>query len=240
MAVPVVLHSISFQNKSQARRFFSDMLNRYNLGEDVCSEDFLHLNELLLRHPEFTTKIRHGVSSIRVQSDGYGRRCFWIIGEREGQEVDFSIKTCIDAAHRPLAQQISAACRTAVRPHLRQLREDWFDARGGVSVCSESGVEINMQNSVVDHMPPRPFSTIVAGFMATIPERDLNESLLESGETSGTVTRFADENMSQRFLEFHNRMTDGRIGGSTLRVIHSRANNESSAVGRVRRDSNII
>ena len=239
MAIPVVLHSISFQNKSQARRFFSDMLNRYNLGEDVCSEDFLHLNELLLRHPEFTSKIRHGASSIRVQYDGYRHRCFWIIGE-QGQEVDFSIKTCIDAGHRPLAQQISAACRTAVRQHLRQLRQDWFDERGGVSVCSESVVEINMQNSVVDHMPPRPFSTIVAGFMATIPEPDLNESLLEPGETSGTVTRFADEDISQRFLEFHNRMTDGRIGGRTLRVIHRRANSESSVVGRVRRDSNII
>ena len=239
MAIPVVLHSISFRNKSQARIFFSEMLNRSTLGEDVCSEDFIHLNELLLRHPEFTSKTRHGVSSIRVQSDGYGHRCFWIIGE-QGQEMDFSIKTCIDAGHRPLAQQIAAACRTAVRPHLRLLRQNWFDERGGVDACSVSGVEINMQNSVIDHMPPRPFSTIVAGFIATIPESDLNESLLEPGETSGTVTRFADENMSQRFLEYHNRMTDGRIGGRTLRVIHSRANNESSSVGRVRRDSNII
>lgn len=233
MAIRIILPSRTFTSKASAKDFFRKILNRYAIGHDLNQEDFEVLSELLERHPDYEEKLRHGISSIRVLPDDQNRnRCFWIVGEND-ELTDFSYLICINGEHRPIMQQISSACRTAVSEENTEYRRQFFEERGGVATCSVSNQQIVFGNSVIDHQPPMVFNVIVRAFCAADFPEGFPEDLIESGTTSGTVTRFSDENISQRFRDFHNRL-------AVLRVIHRNANSRSAHLARIFDDANRV
>ena len=88
-AKPVHIGDLSFPRKGDADKFFRDMLNKYDLGDKVLSDDAQILTTLLSMHPESTEKIGAGVESFSVRSADYGTRCFWV-NRSDGTTEKFS------------------------------------------------------------------------------------------------------------------------------------------------------
>lgn len=90
----VILNSISFNNQSQAKEFFREMLNRYIPGERVSAEDEIHLGSLFKRHPKYAGKVGLGVEHFEVMPGDYGTQCFCVV-RMDGSKEDFSYIRCI-------------------------------------------------------------------------------------------------------------------------------------------------
>ncbi|WP_414649746.1 DCL family protein [Dyella sp.] len=70
------------------------MLSRYNIGEIVSPVDAVDLGHLLSRHNDLNQKIGCGVSHYKVDMDGYGGKCFWLV-RSDGTEEDFTYVRCV-------------------------------------------------------------------------------------------------------------------------------------------------
>lgn len=93
-AKPVVLDTRTFATQEEARGFFSEMLQRYIPGEEVCGDDARLLSSLFERHPDYLEKRGAGVKRYEVMPAEYGTQCFCVVrldGTREG----FSYHACI-------------------------------------------------------------------------------------------------------------------------------------------------
>lgn len=92
---PVTLPSKKFKSKSEATKYFSEMLLRCRDGEEVDPIDVKILFELLQRHPKVREKIGPGVKRFyRDKSPTHPTSCFHL--ERcDGTTTDFSFLSCI-------------------------------------------------------------------------------------------------------------------------------------------------
>lgn len=91
-AKPVTIGLRKFPRQQDALKFFSDMLTRYNAGDRVAEDDAIDLNALLKRHIDVDKKVGVGVDYFKVDKDGYGYKCFWIV-RVDSSQVDFTYKT---------------------------------------------------------------------------------------------------------------------------------------------------
>ena len=68
---PVVLPSISFKTKTEAKEFFRAMLHRYSDGGEISPEDDQYLFEVIQRHPEVKDKVGVGINTLtnRILND---------------------------------------------------------------------------------------------------------------------------------------------------------------------------
>ena len=95
----IQLSTRSFEKLGDARAFFTDMLNRYPLGDRVSPEDAIDLAALLKRHDEYDEKSGTGVVGFEVNQPPrdvpqFSKRCFWVI-RSDGSKMDFSIGHCL-------------------------------------------------------------------------------------------------------------------------------------------------
>lgn len=95
----IPLTTRTFDKARDASAFFSEMLNRYEIGERVSAADAADLSALLERHDERDEKIGSGIAGFEVNippSDvpRFSERCFWIIRNRD-PKIDFSIGHCL-------------------------------------------------------------------------------------------------------------------------------------------------
>lgn len=95
----VTLATRSFEKAGDATAFFTDMLNRYGIGEQVSAEDAADLSALLDRHDELEEKVGTGVTGFEISTPPtdvpqFSKRCFWVI-RSDGSKIDFSIGHCL-------------------------------------------------------------------------------------------------------------------------------------------------
>ena len=130
---PIILPSIKFKSKSDAKVFFKNMLNRYHDGDEVNSIDDQILFEVIQRHPEATEKIGGGIKRFyREKSNSHPTSCFHL--ERyDGSTTDFSVPSCISSKKPTVEQAFYEACRTAVTHNLIIKKEEKF--KSGVVRC---------------------------------------------------------------------------------------------------------
>lgn len=95
---PIKLETRDFDKAGDAAKFFSDMLNRYYIGDIVSPVDAIELMALLKRHDEFDEKVGSGIDHFEVAAapDGHDGRCFWIV-RTDRTRIDFSFKHCLRA-----------------------------------------------------------------------------------------------------------------------------------------------
>lgn len=93
-AKPLTIGSRPFPRQMDAIKFFSDMLARYGVGDRVSEIDAADLRALLTRHRECASKIGAGLDHFKVDKDGYGGRCFWVV-RIDASQTDFSYRRCI-------------------------------------------------------------------------------------------------------------------------------------------------
>ena len=95
----IALATRAFDKAGDATAFFTAMLNRYNIGDRVSTEDEADLSALLNRHDEVDEKVGTGVAGFEVNTPPqdvpqFSQRCFWVI-RGDGTKIDFSIGHCL-------------------------------------------------------------------------------------------------------------------------------------------------
>lgn len=91
----IVIDTRTFEKAGDATVFFSEMLNRYSIGDTISDIDALDLKAVLQRHEERSEKIGIGISHFVVSlPPDYKGRCFWLV-RTNGTQEDFSIKHCL-------------------------------------------------------------------------------------------------------------------------------------------------
>ncbi len=92
----VIIGTRTFKKAGDANAFFSDMLNRYSVGDTVFEADATELHALLERHDEKDEKTGGGIGHFEVglPPDNYAGKCFWIV-RKDGTRIDFSIGHCL-------------------------------------------------------------------------------------------------------------------------------------------------
>src|SRR5215216_4869744 len=93
-AKPVTIGTRYFSKQKDALDFFKEILGRYEVGQRVSKQDAIDLLALLARHQDAASKIGSGVDHFKVDNDGYGGRCFWIV-RTDSSETDFTYVRCV-------------------------------------------------------------------------------------------------------------------------------------------------
>lgn len=93
-AKPITLGSMYFERRGDAKAYLKQMLNKYDVGDRVSSEDETILRAALAHHAEAATKIGCGISSFSVRSADFGSQCFWV-NRTDGTTEKFSVSGCI-------------------------------------------------------------------------------------------------------------------------------------------------
>lgn len=93
-AKPVRIGVRYFDRQKDALDFYKEILGRYEIGQRVSQQDEIELMALLGRHQDVASKIGGGVDHFKVDKDGYGGRCFWIV-RMDSTETDFTYIRCV-------------------------------------------------------------------------------------------------------------------------------------------------
>ena len=89
---PVRIGDYHFPKKSDALLFLKEILNRYDLGARISSEDSNFPHDAIKNHPECDSKVGVGIDHFVVRSADYGTRCFYVVRTDETEER-FSYKS---------------------------------------------------------------------------------------------------------------------------------------------------
>jgi hypothetical protein len=94
-AISIEIGSIKFRSLTQAVEHFSEMLNRYEIGEIVTADDTADLMALFEMHPRYNEKIGNSeVVGFDVNKATKGTKCF-NARLSDGKRVHFSYKRCL-------------------------------------------------------------------------------------------------------------------------------------------------
>ncbi len=209
---PIALGTREFKFQKDALAFFKEMLNSYRANKTIEGEDHELLLSLLERHPEADTKIGLGVKRFYKAPTEMGTSCFWV--ERvDGSTTDFSYITAVKAKGKSLYQEFAEACRNAVRDDLIKTKEEFFKKYGdtdGKVQCEVSGERIAIYESHLDHKKPLTFQVLVNTFIAA-NDLKITEEMLSTSQDAQFETEFVDQNIKNRFKEYHHKMAQLRI-----------------------------
>ena len=87
---PVTLGAYHFGKKSDAAEFLKSMLQKYDVGDKVTTEDAKVLRAALALHPHSTEKVGPGITHFSVRSADFGTKCFWV-NRVDGSTEKFSV-----------------------------------------------------------------------------------------------------------------------------------------------------
>jgi hypothetical protein len=93
-AKPISLGPVHFAKKEDAEEHLRTMLNKYDVGDKVSSQDAEVLMGAIERHPDARSKVGPGISHFSVRSADFGSQCFWV-NRTDGTTEKFSYKSCI-------------------------------------------------------------------------------------------------------------------------------------------------
>jgi hypothetical protein len=221
---PVNLGHLSFPMRTEALKYFSDLLKRTEIGTHLEGEDFDDVEALLSGHPDAQTKIGDGIRSITVEDDTFNYKCFHVI-RSDGSRENFSYKKCINGDSPPFTN-FSVACRSAVKAEIHAFKAAYFEKHQNAAFqvqCPETKIWMTFSEAHADHRPPLCFSVIVKSF-SHAKAIDLTQVSYSSEDRYGHI--FTDEKLSSEFAKWHK-------GMAQLRVIHSKRNSQKAHMGRV-------
>ncbi len=205
-------------NKKETMAVCKAMLARYRNGDTINEVDSQFLWDLLQRHPDAPEKIGCGVKRFFKNPTTKGTSCFWV--ERvDGTPTDFSCKSCVYGKGNSLEQEFAEACREAVQPDLDAAKIAHFkqhaNAEGKVP-CEVTGEMVAIYESHLDHKKPMTFEVIVKTFIAS-NKLTIKPSMLSVPADAQFVTTFLDEELRQKFRDYHHGVCD-------LRIVAAKAN----------------
>lgn len=244
-----------FDSKSKALDFYKNILNSYGIGEVLNRKDYMDVMDLIymdwirgeIKESEeeggaeydregetFSTvvqRIRDQIQDYECEVGEYinaikvdfhpefkTTKCFYCIGGKDEQL--FSYILAINGAVSD-SQRFSKACRHLVAERLREFKKQRFESRP--VRCAISNEIIEWEDCHVDHKSPLTFSVIVKSFIIS--------NKIDVGKVRYTceitVEKFADQELADKFNNFHKEM-------AVLRVLSKKQNAKLSGGARIK------
>lgn len=159
MAKAVVIASLAFPTKKQAKEFFREIRDRYPDGVQLAEEDDRPLRDLIAIHPEAVTKIGCGISHFTVATESrFGRTRHFVIHRVDGSSTDASFHSAIDGRNE--RRDRLEALRRGIEDQIVSFKDRSF-VSGHRNVCPLRGVPITEDSYHIDHEPPLTFVRLV-------------------------------------------------------------------------------
>lgn len=198
----------SYATKKDALNHYKTILNSYDFGETISSQNFSDLLDLLETHPEVTEKVGVGIESIRVTKLKYNTKAFELV-RFDGSTEFFSYTKRINAPKNDFTK-FREACRQVIQEDLRKVKLQYFEkySKKGKVKCQETGSLSKYEELNVDHRQPNTFSVIVDRF---IELNDIDIQRIEYIPVDGGPNELADEELKTKFKQYHKDKANLRI-----------------------------
>ena len=194
-AIPVIIGEYSFATKTEAGKFFSAMLGRYQPGDRVTEADAVWLHKLIESHPSAGDKIGDGIEYFTVRRNEWSKG-FWL-HRFDGTDTDWSYKECITPSSPE--QRALAGFRNAVAETIIRFRDS--EARASIgSPCPFSGIPITVDNLTVAH--ETSFRHLVCEFLTGEGISLCDVAVLPSSDGT-TKVQLADAPLRERWCQYH-------------------------------------
>ncbi|MFW8602517.1 DCL family protein [Desulfobacterota bacterium M19] len=192
--------ALTFKYKKDAIAYFKDILNSYEIGETLNTDDCTDLCHLLEVHPNAAEIIGLGVKKIEVIESRYKSKCFQVIRGDSSREI-FSYRRCI-GGNSSLTTKFSKTCRDIISKDLTGVKRAYFKGRSkkGMVKCQETGEPSKWGDLAVDHRQPNTFSVIVDRFIE-IQQIDIKS--VKYRELFDGVYEFEDNEIAEKFKKYH-------------------------------------
>lgn len=203
-----------FGSKKEAEEFIKSILHKYNIGDELNTDDFEFIYGLLEMHPDNVSKKGIGIRTIKINKDKvWGTtRCFYLI-RIDNTETDFSYKKCLTPSiHKDPKKNFRASGRSAIWEQIINFSNQQFlqlDNNEKIK-CELTGVLLNKNQVAVDHTPPITFDKIVDDF---IKDRNLDIITIEYvGFNDNEFRReFKDKSIKDDFSRYHKQVAKLRL-----------------------------
>lgn len=198
----------SYATKKDALNHYKTILNSYDFGETISSQNFSDLLDLLETHPEVTEKVGVGIESIRVVKLKYNTKAFELV-RFDGSTEFFSYTKRINAPKNDFTK-FREACRQVIQEDLRKVKLEYFEkySKKGQVKCQETGSLSKYEELNVDHRQPNSFSVIVDRF---IELNNIDIQRIEYIPVDGGPNELADEELKTKFKQYHKDKANLRI-----------------------------
>ncbi len=185
--------------KKEKQNKCREILNKYNVGENVYADDFFFLFTVFEGHPEWELKMGNGIDEISIGTAQFNTRCF-VLHRCDGTMTDISFLKSI--THPSDTSKIKAACRRAILPEITKCRNSVVF---GVSRCPITNELLTIGNTHIDHYD-LTFAEIYEKWVScqniTYLAKSINKTI-----DNNTETYFIDPKISNDFRIFHNMNT---------------------------------
>lgn len=226
MRKPIKIGEIEFSTKKDALTHYKIILNTYEFGEELTTNDFNDIMNLLETHPRVKEKIGVGIEKVRIAKVQYNTKSFELI-RIDGSTAFFSYTKRINTPKTNFTK-FREACRQAVQDDLRSVKLEYFEkySNKGQVKCQESKELAKYEELNIDHRQPNTFSVIVDRF---IELNNLDIEKIEYIQVDGGPNELEDNNLKQKFRKYHKDKANLRIvkkGLNLGRSFQSRVNRQ--------------
>jgi hypothetical protein len=205
---PIKIGEIDFAAKKDALIHFKSILNSYDFGEELNTNDFNDIMNLLETHPKVKEKIGSGIDKVRVAKVQYNTKSFELV-RNDGSTEFFSYTKRINAPKTSFTK-FKEACRQAIQDDLRNMKLAYFEkhSKKGQVKCQESKELAKYEELNIDHRQPNTFSVIVDRF---IELNNLDIEKIEYIQVDGGPDELKDDKLKQDFRKYHQDKANLRI-----------------------------
>src|SRR5690606_13098898 len=122
---PLKIGEIEFATKKDALTHYKTILNAYDFREELSTNDFDDLMNLLETHPRVKEKIGVGIEKIRIAKVQYNTKSFELV--RIDGSTEFFSYTKRITAPKTTSTTFRQACRQAIQDDFSNVKLDYFE-----------------------------------------------------------------------------------------------------------------
>lgn len=207
---------LPFATRNALEDYIRSIVERYDDGSLMDTNDQKFLEQLFNRHPDAESKKGSGIVSIEIKTNKsfYAKtRGFWI-NRVDGSTIDISWTKCIDGTRRSPRSDFEAAARCEIASQRQKFRDAFFVGKPHVT-CPLTGETLIREKCHVDHVAPNTFKCLTEQWLVANGLRP--EDIMTKDLPNGIDTLFSDRALAENWKQFHEQR-------ATLRVISKRAN----------------
>jgi hypothetical protein len=215
---PIKIGEIEFATKKDALTHYKTILNSYDFGNELETNDFNDIMNLLEIHPQVKEKIGVGIDKVRVAKVQYNTKSFELV-RTDGSTEFFSYTKRINSPKTNFTK-FREACRQAIQDDLRNVKLDYFEkySKKGQVKCQETKELAKYEELNVDHRQPNTFSVISDRFIE-LNKLDLEK--IEYIQIGGGPNELKDDKLKQNFRKYHQEKANLRIVKKDLNLSRS-------------------
>jgi hypothetical protein len=221
MAKPILIGELKFASQKAALDFAREIRDRYEDGAKIAGSDAAFLENLLSLHPEADQKFGKGISHFSVQADSvFGTTRHFVVHRKDGTATDFSFKSCIEGSSA--RRDALSALREAVADQVTGFKNAAFAGKTEVP-CAVRGALTTFRDAHVDHIPPRTYAALVAGWLRQ-EGIGLEDVAVTPPADNQVLTEMTDEDQMASWQRFHRKHAKLRIvcSGANLSDVRRR------------------